>query len=83
MIAAYFFKCFLNYINLKKYAAMAAVFVLLLSRFGLSSKTLCVIKKSPEGLVLRKHGIPTLCTRSWITGTGTKLAMDDIDTPAI
>ena len=50
MIAAYFFKCFLNYINLKKYAAMAAVFVLLLSRFGLSSKTLSVIKKSPEGL---------------------------------
>ena len=29
---------------------MAAVFVLLLSRFGLSSKTLSVIKKSPEGL---------------------------------
>ncbi len=47
-IAAYFFKCFLNYINLKKYAAMAAVFVLLLSRFGLSSKTLRVIKKKPR-----------------------------------
>ena len=40
---------------------MAAVFVLLLSRFGLSSKTLSVIKKSPEGLKTKE----ALHTNAW------------------
>ena len=40
---------------------MAAVFVLLLSRFGLSSKTLSVIKKKPR----RANTKEALHTNAW------------------
>ena len=56
---------------------------LFLYHFSTSFTFTIETKKSPEGLKLRKHGIPTPGTSSWITGTGTKLATDDSDRPAI
>jgi hypothetical protein len=40
-------------------------------------------KKSPEGLSLRKHCIPTLSAWSRITNPGTETATNDRDIPTI